>query len=170
MKYENIIMKGDTNCVRYLLEKKGDKMLFFIGINPSTANEENPDPTIKRVMGFAESNACDGFAMLNLYPQRSTNPNSLHKESCPELHSQNLTIYKELFVNTRNPIVVVAFGNNICIRKFLKDCLRDIAKVLSPYHPQWKRIGELTCKGNPRHPLYARYEPLQDFDIVSYLK
>ena len=71
MKYDNILMKGNADTVRYLLKKEGKRVLYVIGINPSTANEEMPDRTIVRVMGFAEDNGFDGFAMINLYPQRS---------------------------------------------------------------------------------------------------
>ncbi len=78
-------MKGDANTVRYLLKKEGKRILYVIGINPSTANQEKPDRTIRRVMGFAEDNGFDGFAMINLYPQRSTLP--YH----PRQHSRRLS-------------------------------------------------------------------------------
>lgn len=162
-------MKGDTDSVRYLLEKKGERMLYVIGINPSTANEQYTDPTIKRVMGFAEAYGCDGFAMLNIYPQRSTNPKGLHINCDLQIHQENLKTFKNVFANTNNSLVLLAFGNNIGIRNYLKDCLRDIVDTISPFYPQWKQIGGLTSLGNPRHPLYAKYEPLQDFDIISYL-
>lgn len=67
MEYKNILMKGDANTVRYLLKKEGKRILYVIGINPSTANETKPDRTLGRVMGFAEENGFDGFAMVNLY-------------------------------------------------------------------------------------------------------
>ena len=42
MEYKNILMKGDANTVRYLLKKEGKRILYVIGINPSTANETKP--------------------------------------------------------------------------------------------------------------------------------
>ena len=170
MEYNDIIMKGDASNVRYLLKKDGKRLLYIIGINPSTANEEKPDRTIGRVMGFAEENGFDSFAMINLYPQRSTRPYNLHQELCIEMHNNNLSVIKELFCNVYYPTILLAFGNNIGIRKYLKDCFRDIVSILQPYSPQWKQIGDLTGLGNPRHPLYARNEPFKEFDIQQYLK
>lgn len=89
-----------ANTVRYLLKKEGKRILYVIGINPSTANETKPDRTLGRVMGFAEENGFDGFAMVNLYPQRSTRPYNLHQELCVEMHKNNLSVIKELFLET----------------------------------------------------------------------
>ena len=74
MKYENVTMKGNANKFRFSLTKEGDRKLVVFGVNPSTANEQIADLTITKVMGFAERNGFDGFIMLNLYPQRCTNP------------------------------------------------------------------------------------------------
>lgn len=170
MKYNNISMVGDMDSVRYLLKKESKRILYVIGINPSTANKEKPDRTISRVMGFAEDNGFDGFAMINLYPQRSTRPYNLHRELCVEMHKNNLSTIKELFCDVKSPTILLAFGNNIGIRRYLKDCFRDIVSILQPHSPQWKQIGNLTGQGNPRHPLYARKDPFRDFDVQQYLK
>lgn len=108
-------MVGDVDTVRYLLKKEGKRILYVIGINPSTANEEKSDRTIGRVMGFAEANGFDGFAMINLYPQRSTRPYNLHHELCIEMHKNNLSVIKELFSDVYSPTILLAFGNNIGI-------------------------------------------------------
>ena len=51
---------------RFVLEHPGKKMLLVVGLNPSIADETHPDPTMHKVMGFAEGGGYDGFAMLNL--------------------------------------------------------------------------------------------------------
>ena len=56
--------------------------MYVIGINPSTANEEKPDRTIGRVMGFAEENGFDGFAMINLYPQETGAGRRFPRKEC----------------------------------------------------------------------------------------
>ncbi|MBQ8224607.1 MAG: DUF1643 domain-containing protein [Bacteroides sp.] len=170
MTYESITMQGDADTVRYLLEKRGERMLYVFGINPSTANENKADPTMRKVMGFAERNGFDGFVMMNLYPQRSTNPNGLHKERNEQLHQQNLITIAKTFTGTEAPVVLLAFGNNIAIRRYLKDCLRDIYRVLLPHHPNWCQIGIPTQEGHPRHPLYAKYQPLSAFEVENYLQ
>ena len=163
-------MIGDADNVRYLLYKKGERVMFVFGINPSTANDSSPDNTIRRVMGFAEREGFDGFAMLNVYPQRCTNPNLLHSACDETLHKQNMAIIVDIISRHSTPVILVAFGNLIDKRKYLKDCFRDIAKALRPYNPKWKQIGELTKSGNPKHPLMAKYQPLHEFDIDVFLK
>lgn len=170
MEYKNISMVGDVDTVRYLLKKEGKRILYVIGINPSTANEKEPDRTIVRVMGFAEDNGFDGFAMINLYPQRSTRPYNLHHELCIAMHKNNLSAIKELFSDVHSPTILLAFGNSVGIRRYLKDCFRDIVSILQPHSPHWKQIGNLTGLGNPRHPLYARKESFRDFNVQQYLK
>ena len=64
-------MIGDAETHRYVLASRCVKTLVVIGVNPSTANEKYPDPTVRKVIGFAKLNNYDGFVMLNLYAQRS---------------------------------------------------------------------------------------------------
>ncbi len=67
------------NYARFVLGTIGNNPLICFGINPSTAEPGNLDPTINYVSSIATSNGFDCFVMLNVYPQRATNPNSLLK-------------------------------------------------------------------------------------------
>lgn len=169
MKYENVKMTGDNDTVRYALRKDGDRPLVVIGLNPSTANEAKADPTMTRVMGLAERNGFDGFVMLNLYPQRTTDPAGLDSELNDALHQENLRQIKEAVKDINEPTVLLAFGNNIGLRLYLKTCLRDIVTAMADKRPHYVPVGTPTNWGNPRHPLYAGYRELTDFDIDAYL-
>lgn len=169
MKYENITMIGDNDKVRYLLKKEGSKPLVVIGVNPSTANDDRPDATMTRVLGIAERNGYDGFIMLNLYPQRCVKPASLSRGFDAAIHEENLRQFKEALAGIDHPDVLLAFGDNIGIRPYLKNCLRDIVAVINGHNPHWLQLGTPTGNGNPRHPLYAGYRELTDFDINGYL-
>lgn len=168
MKYENIKMVGDNDKVRYVLRKDGVKPLIVIGLNPSTANEAKPDATMARVMGIAERNGFDSFIMLNLYPQRTTNPAGLDRELNDDIHQENLRQIKEALKDIDKPTVLLAFGNNIGLRPYLRTCLRDIVIAISDKSPRYVQAGT-TKWGNPRHPLYAGYPELADFNIDTYL-
>ena len=172
MDYQIKQMIGDEETHRYVLASRCTKPLVVIGVNPSTANEKHPDPTVRKVMGFAELNSYDGFVMLNLYAQRSTNFKGVHNKRDEILHQNNLDAIKEFFKTYNDLDVLVAWGNLIYKRKYLLDCFRDIANILQEKGRKinWKQIGELTKSGQPRHPLYARYDfGLKNFDIDSYL-
>lgn len=169
MKYENITMIGDNDKVRYLLKKEGSKPLVVIGVNPSTANDDRPDATMTRVLGIAERNGYDGFVMLNLYPQRSVKPASLSHEFDPAIHEENLRQIKDALAGIDHPDILLAFGDHIGIRPYLKNCLRDIVAVINGRNPHWLQLGTPTRNGNPRHPLFGCNRSIEDFDIDRYL-
>jgi len=171
MEYSIKIYKSNnSDTARFVLGNVLEKPLFVIGLNPSTANEQKPDPTIKKVMGFAEGNGFDSFIMLNLYPQRATNPNDLHLELDSEIYSQNLNEIKELLSKHKNAIFLASWGEKVKMRKYLGDCIRSIVDITNEHNVKWKKIGELTKKRHPRHPLYSSYAlGLSDFDVEEYL-
>jgi len=157
---------------RFVLRRKGTKPLVVVGINPSTANADKPDRTMSRVMGFAERNGFDSFIMLNLYPQRTPHPAELHQTRNEDLHRRNIEEIKSALNGLDSPSVILAFGDNIGFRSYLRDCLKDIVGVLAPHNPQWLHAGTLTNRGNPRHPLsrHLPYGSLFPLDINSLIK
>ena len=138
MKYENVTMKGNANEFRFSLTKEGDRKLVVFGVNPSTANEQIADLTITKVMGFAERNGFDGFIMLNLYPQRCTNPESLDNEIDEELQRKNLEVIRLSVGDMKESIIVLGFGDTINLRPYLKRRPKEIIDMLAPNNPQWK--------------------------------
>lgn len=169
--YSDIKMVAEGDSIRYALIKDGQDMLYVFGVNPSTATDTDPDPTMSRVIGFVNRNGFDGFAMMNLYPLRSTNPNALPHNIDIGLHQKNLQKIKEIIGNSNNPIILLAFGDPINAAPYLKDCLKDIVDLLQSLSPKWKQIGMPTKMGNPRHPSRAAYSMgIQDFDVNEYMK
>ena len=153
---------------RYLLEKKGKKKLIVLGLNPSTANSKVPDSTMKKVMHYAEQESFDSFAMVNVYPQRATNPEDL-KNFNEELHRKNLTKIEAVVSQIEKPVVLLAFGGNIMKIKFLSSCFIDIYKLLKKYNPSWKCL-DIGATGIPKHPLYLKNSlRMKDFDIDSFI-
>ena len=65
---------------RYVLGTKGQNPLICIGVNPSTAQPDRLDNTLKSVERIALGNGYDSFIMFNVYPQRATRPQDMAKE------------------------------------------------------------------------------------------
>jgi hypothetical protein len=68
---------------RYRLTRAAESMTpmkstaLFVMLNPSTADAQFDDPTIRRCRGFAKVWDCNGLAVANVYALRSTDPAAL---------------------------------------------------------------------------------------------
>ena len=87
---EWIYVNNDDNTSRYVLGTKGDKPVFCFGINPSTAEPDNLDPTLKNVSSISLSNGYDSWIMFNVYPKRDTIFENLESIMKDEEHQKNL--------------------------------------------------------------------------------
>lgn len=168
MEYTNVKMVGDDQNVRFLLKKEGKKMLIVVGVNPNTATDKKSDSTMRKVMGYATRNGFDGFLMLNLSPQHCASPHLLDAELNSNLHQENLKLIAKEIASYESPTVLLAFGDTIGSRSYLKDCLKDIVAIIEPHNPSWVQIGQPTQCGNPRHPSRPAYCLFTPFDITKY--
>ena len=155
---------------RYILGTKGRNPLICIGINPSTAEPDHLDNTLKSVERIALGNGFDSFIMFNVYAQRATNPDAMEKECNLALHKENLKAFRYVLSISEKPTVWAAWGAIIEKRGYLADCVRDMVAVGQEYDAQWCCAGAISKKGHPHHPLYLRKdEKIKPFDIEHYL-
>ncbi len=155
---------------RYILGTRGQKPLICIGINPSTAQPDDLDNTLKSVQRIALGNGYDSFLMFNVYAQRATDPDAMEKVCNPLLHRENMEAFRYVLSLSDSPAIWAAWGAVIEKRGYLKDCLRDMLDIGRKYGAQWYSAGAITKKGHPHHPLYLRKdEKLRPFDVEHYL-
>ena len=145
---------------RYALLREwevGDHALF-IGLNPSTADEELDDPTIRRCIQFAKNWGCCGLWMVNLFAYRSTDPNELLSIDDPIGPDNDWHIKLGALTAGR---IIAAWG----VRGNLKERDQEVSQML---RKDWRKIECLgiTKEGFPRHPLYLSY----DVDLMPYKK
>ena len=156
---------------RYILGTRGKNPLICIGINPSTAEPDNLDNTLKSVERIALGNGFDSFIMFNVYAQRATSPDDMEKVCNPELHRENLEAFRYVLSISQQPTVWAAWGAIIEKRKYLSDCVREMLLVGEEYGAKWVCAGAITKKGHPHHPLYLRKdEKIRPFDVAAYLE
>jgi len=155
---------------RYILGTRGKNPLICIGINPSTAQPDDLDNTLKSVERIALGNGFDSFIMFNVYAQRATNPDTM-EEMCNEaLHRENLEAFRYVLSISEKPAVWAAWGTIIEKRNYLPQCLRDMLAIGEELGAQWYCAGSVSKKGHPHHPLYLRKdEKIRPFDVISYL-
>lgn len=135
---------------RYALWREWDPSkptVVFCGLNPSTADENDDDPTIRRCLRFAREWGFGHLVMLNVYGWRSTDPRGLLEVNDPT-GPENLAIILRWAQRAR--LFVCCWGNGIRhIDGFrLRQELRSKGVRL--------HVLKLTAQGQPWHPLYLR--------------
>ena len=142
---KNAIISQD-NKYRYQLSRiwnEEKSKVLFIMLNPSTADADIDDPTIRRVVNFAKSWGYGGVFVGNLYAFRSTKSKTLLYIDDP-IGQDNIQHIKYLIGLSER--VIYGWGNNQKEPEWLYD-LVDI-----PY------CIDISKKGIPKHPLYLNGE------------
>ena len=98
----------DEYC-RYVLGKKGNKTMICIGANPSVAKSNESDKTMSNICSILANNGYDGYAMINLYPLISTNPDEL-KDFDEKIHKTNLEKIKAILAEFKNSDILLCYG------------------------------------------------------------
>lgn len=116
---------------------------MFIGLNPSTADESQADPTVRRCIRFAKDWGYDGLIMANLFAWRDTDPRGMKAAEDPVGPENDEWLMR---LAAEAGIVVAAWGThgwyrsrNAQVRGMLGSRLHYL---------------RLTANGFPSHPLY----------------
>jgi hypothetical protein len=122
--------------------------LAWIMLNPSTADGEQDDPTIRRCMGFARAWDYGGIYVYNVYAYRATDPKMLAKADDPFGPMNGCYLLDAL----RFPMAIVAWGSHPGATARFREWLDS----LQPWQRNADRLHALglTKDGHPRHPLY----------------
>jgi hypothetical protein len=131
---------------RYALWRRwGDGPLAAtIGLNPSTADHVENDPTVRRCIGFAHDWGMGGLIMLNIFGYRATLPGDMKAIDDPVGADTDLYICD---FASRAEVVVAAWG----VHGEHLQRGDAVAALLPAIHC----LG-VTKHGHPRHPLYLR--------------
>ena len=166
---EWIYVNNDDNTSRYVLGTKGDKPVLCFGINPSTAEPNNLDPTLKNVSSISLSNGYDSWIMFNVYPKRDTIFENLESIMKDEEHQKNLAAIVDIISQYEEVDIWVAFGNHIYDRAYMSYCVKDIYNKLLGVKINWLSIG-VNKSGAPKHPLYQKRDSkFISFDMEAYI-
>jgi len=122
----------------------------FVMLNPSTADGERDDPTIRRCMAFAKAWGFSALSVRNLFPYRATDPKQMGKAS---LAGVDITGGErgtsELRAASAADLVVAAWGANH-LWTF------GAFKFFYVTEPTPIYCINTTQRGHPVHPLYQK--------------
>lgn len=116
--------------------------VMFVGLNPSTADDFQDDPTIRRCISFANEWGYTALCMTNAFALRSPYPRDLKRSRDPVGPKNDATLTE---IATSAALIVAAWGQHIT--------LNDRHLAMATLLPKVHCLG-LTKGGYPRHPLY----------------
>lgn len=143
---------SDDGTYRYRLDRRwaeGPRCVFVM-LNPSTADAEHDDPTIRRCLGFARREGMSALTVVNLFAYRATDPAELERCPVDVVGPENDRHIKAACLGA-GP-VILAWGAH---RTATQLRVRQVLHVLRGCHWPPVCLG-VTKSGAPRHPLYVR--------------
>ena len=137
---------------RYTLVHRADpllrsgRLLMWIGLNPSTADETQLDPTLTRILGYSLREGYDGFIMTNLFAWRATDPKDMKAAPDPVGPENDRWL---LECAKQSGKVVAAWGSH----GSFQGRAEHVGRILRKF--------EVVCltrnaDGAPGHPLYLK--------------
>lgn len=138
---------SDCHRYRYSLQRvwaPKQRHVLIIGLNPSTADHQQDDPTIRRCIMFAQRWGYGGLTMANLFAYRSTDPGALKLVGDPVGPANNDWLQR---LAQQSDLIVAAWGND---GAYLNRS-SEVREMLGPL-----TVLKLNQSGEPAHPLYLK--------------
>lgn len=160
----------NTQKYRYWLLREWDVTLpkmVFVMLNPSTADANIDDPTIKRCISFAKDSGYGSIQVVNLFAFRATDPKEIKNKEIDPIGEKNNTYILRTCKDA--DLVIAAWGEN---GKF-KSRNAFVESLICKEGIDLYCLG-LTKEGYPRHPLFVRgdvqptlYKEKKIFEVIS---
>jgi hypothetical protein len=157
---------------RFVLSRdwtEGEGRCCFIMLNPSTADAESDDPTIRRCVDFARRSGHSALDVVNLFALRTPHPRELL--TAADLHGprdQAQRLYNDIWLLATAALArtaVAAWGVHGVMHhrdRVVREMLKEV---------QLHCLGT-TANGQPRHPLYIpAHTPFRKYvDVIPAME
>lgn len=151
-----------TSCgrYRYTLARDveaifpGKGQVLFIGVNPSTADAQTDDATVRKWRGFAARWGFQRFLVGNLFAYRATDVGKLAAVEDP-IGPDNDAHLREMLWQAS--LVVPCWGSREKLPAMLHPRIDAVRAMLRQIPGEVLVLG-LTRSGDPRHPLMLGYD------------
>lgn len=141
---------SDDGVYRFELARRWapGHLALWVMLNPSTADADADDPTIRRCVGFTKRLGLGGLVVVNLFALRATNPKALrtHPDPVGEGNDGYIRRWSE---SSKVNIIIAAWGRH----GSLLDRSVGVSGTLIHEDRRVWCLGR-TKSGEPRHPLY----------------
>lgn len=149
-----------SSCGKYryrLYRSWGDgPFVVFVMFNPSTADAEIDDPTIRKCIGFAKSWGINGICVVNLFAFRSTDPRTIGKMLYADaVGPKNDEAILTSCATASEVVFAWGCGQHMKSHSDRVSKVRRLIRNTYPYLPI-NCLGK-SKDGQPRHPLMLSY-------------
>lgn len=150
LKYATISPCG---TYRYVLGREWTNapLAVFVMLNPSTADADVDDPTIRRCMGFARAWGNGGIRVVNLFAYRSTDPDALASLPIDVAIGPDNDAHIRAALGMTYATVVTAWGAHAAASRSRRD--EDVLHIIAKSKHEAYYLRR-TKSGAPCHPLY----------------
>ena len=153
-----ILVSENMAEYRQFLGRHWDHNLPYMGLvmlNPSVANGDKDDPTIRRCIDFAQRLGFGGIEVYNIYDFIATDQDDLMRAKRKVSTSGNVMIGSMGFSEKWFDTVVFACGKPK--KGDHKARITEVYDIVKEQGFKVKCLG-ITKEGYPRHPLYLKKE------------
>ena len=159
---------------RYKLWRQWDASkggVVFCMLNPSTADGQKDDPTIRKCVGFASRLGAGAISVVNLFAYRATDPKNLllayhagrdvvgpENNAALDTYAAAASLSAKPPARGRGVLFYYAYG---ALHKDLQWRVDEVQQVVSARLPvRDQKMLAQTKAGHPRHPLMLAYSTL----------
>lgn len=151
---------SDCGRYRYQLDREWARLgmlarsALFVMLNPSTADANQDDPTIRRCVSFAKAWNYEAVTVVNLFAYRATKPKDLWAASVDDIHGPRNQEVIERAARDAG-IIICAWGAHE-----RADWQAEQVRGWIAHHDEKLHVLGRTKSGQPRHPLYLRADAM----------
>jgi len=128
----------------------GDKKILWIGMNPSTADENHNDPTCTREMNYTKDWGYNHYIKCNVMDWRATFPKDIPTEEGKAASAAG----REVLLNYAKESTMTIAGWGKLPKKLEHESLAVKTLLLENNIPLY--VLGLNKNGSPKHPLYLK--------------
>jgi hypothetical protein len=151
---KDAVIRGENREYRYQLTRVWDQSLpycVWVMLNPSTADADSDDATIRKCMGFAMSWNYGGITVVNLFAWRSRSPKALITAGIDPIGPEN-DHYITLAVRGAARVVCGWGATPFAVTR-----APAVTARIWRHSPRPPMCLGMTKAGEPKHPLTLGY-------------
>jgi hypothetical protein len=145
-----------TRVLNPAVPKEARRTVLFLGVNPSTADGETDDASIRKMCGFARHWGFDRVQVGNVFGWRATDVRELARTDDP-VGPENDHHLEQLIGGA--DLVVPCWGREKKVPPRLQARFGVVGALIAAWEKPTGCLGLTQC-GSPRHPLMLGYGTL----------